>query len=357
MKRLPALYPHHIVAEAWPRLRANWLIEMEHVMLGTAPNDRAVRAETLASEPILDGAGIRETVRVFYAPGFKASFDAVIARPAREGRFPVITWNQFADDGDCPALNEAIARGYAVAAFKRDQLFEDKENGGTAACDAYGDGFTWRGIRAWAFGHSKLLDYLETTDYADKAKFVATGHSRGGKAALAAGAYDERFAVTAPNNSGCGGAGCFRVLAGRDGKLEKDATRVETLGRIATKFPYWFADGFARYGGEAPYFPAGNEENLRFDLHTLKATVAPRHLVTLEGLDDAWSNPFGTYISWRAAQPAFDLLSAGDRNNVYYREGGHGFHREDWLALLDYCDKAFYGKRVQTVFNNAPFTV
>ena len=329
-------------AAGWLRRADEYAALIERCMLGSAPVDHAVRGETISRRPALEGRALYEIVEIHYGPKLRHSFLAHILRPARPGRFPAITFNMFTQSYGCPRAADAIERGYVIAMFDKEQLFHDQRTHRTDACDAY-PGCDWGAIRIWAWGHSKLIDYLEGQDYVDSGRFVATGHSRGGKAALAAGAYDARIAVTAPINSGCGGAGCFRVLGDRAGE-NGDPLREESLGRIAAVFPYWWRKGFERYGNMEPPHAPGPEHALPFDLHALKALVAPRALFSVEGLDDAWANPYGTYLTWQAAQPVFDLLGAGENNCVMYREGGHAFGEEDWGYLLDFCDWRFFGK-------------
>ncbi len=67
----------------------------------------------------------------------------------------------------------------------------------------------WRGGRG-AF--ERVVDYLHTLSNVDTKHIAATGHSRGGKAVLLAGALDERIALTAPNDAGCMGTGCTRLI-------------------------------------------------------------------------------------------------------------------------------------------------
>jgi hypothetical protein len=164
------------------------------------------------------------------------------------------------------------------------------------------------------------VDYLETLPEADKTRIAVTGHSRGGKAALLAGALDERIALTAPNNSGCMGAGCTRVP--HDG---------ESLERIASVFPYWFSTRLAEF--------VGRETRLPFDQHSVKALVAPRALLSTEGLEDRWANPDGAQLTHDAAKPVFDFLGASDKIGIVFRPGGHGHTPEDWTTLLDFADR------------------
>lgn len=186
-----------------------------------------------------------------------------------------------------------------------------------------------------------------TREEVDPDRLVATGHSRGGKAALAAAAFDERFAICAANNSGAGGAGCFRLLGDRHGQTQDSGT-VESMDRVGHAFPHWWNEAFLAFGADAPPYGHAEEARLPFDLHILKALIAPRALITTEGLDDTWANPYGTWKTWQAAQPVYGLLGAGDRNAVFYREGGHGYGEADCQAVLDFCDMVFFGKNLRT---------
>src|ERR1035438_7020485 len=64
----------------------------------------------------------------------------------------------------------------------------------------------WGVLRAWAWGASRALDYFETDKSVDAKQVAVEGHSRNGKAALVAMAYDPRFAVGYLSSSGEGGA-------------------------------------------------------------------------------------------------------------------------------------------------------
>ena len=244
-----------------------------------------------------------------------------------------------------------MRRGYILAGFDREQVMQDKAGGRSPAQEAY-PGFDWGAVRVWAWAQSLLADYLLTREDVDRDKLVCTGFSRGGKAALACGIFDERYSVCASVCSGAGGCGCFRYLGDRDGFCQ-DVKKVESLGRIGSKFPYWWTKDSAHWWPAPDPTQMGLEQEFPFDSHTLKALIAPRRLFSIEGTDDAWSNPRGSALTWRAAQPAFDKL--GGENLIHYHAGGHRFDREDWRALLDYCDKAFRGIEPKEPLENCPF--
>lgn len=334
----------------WPRQRAYLKEMMAHYLYGHMPQDAGtVSGEVIGSRERFAGRVTEETVRIRCGPGGQISFDAVVRRPNGPGRYPVITVNHFTGQPPCPVEEELCRRGYCLVMFEKDQLAPDvmgcAEDAFGGPCSAVYPEQDWRAIAMWAWGHSRLADYLVTTTYADCEKLVATGHSRCGKAAMCAAIYDERFAACVAAGSGCGGAGNFRYLGGRMGEGLGES---ETLGKITRcdRFWYWFADAGAAFGNREDLSRLGQEHRLPFDLHFLRALMAPRPFLVLEGLDDTWANPFGTQVSWLAAQPVYELLGAGGHNAMRFREGGHEYNREDWLAALSFLDHTLLHKNV-----------
>ena len=65
--------------------------------------------------------------------------------------------------------------------------------------------------------------------------------------------------------------------------------------------------------------------------------------MTTDAVGDLWANPYGTQVTQTAAKEVFDFLGAGDKTGMHFREGGHAQNEEDWLALVDFADKVFYG--------------
>ena len=337
---------------AWQKQRAEWVALAEDCLYGHAPEACTIRSECLEKQIIFGGLGIREVIRIHYGPDLAYFFDVIVYAPAKQGRYPAITWNQFSGGKfDCCPYEEAVKRGYIIAWFDREQVAEDEKPGSRDLYNIYPE-YDWGAIRGWAWAQSRVADYLLTRDDVDPEKLCCTGFSRGGKAALAAGIFDEHFSICAPICAGAGGCGCFRYLGTEAGFIQ-DVRQVESLGRIGSVFPHWWTNNFARWFPQPDPTQMGMEQEFPFDSHTLKALIAPRHLFTSDGMQDDWSNPRGTALTWRAAQPAFDLL--GGRNVAHFRAGGHAFGETDWLALLDFCDEVYYGCETGRTWDTCPF--
>jgi hypothetical protein len=321
----------------WPAQRRRLLETILHYQYGPLPPRGSRVTGTLkATHELPDGLGTVREVELSMGPRGALKVRLMLAIPSGKGPFPVIL------DGDLgwDRLNDAfialvLKRGYILAAFNREQVGPDsaERKGVYEAWPDYDGGR----LAAWAWGFHRTLDYLLTLPEVDGKRIAATGHSRGGKCALLAGATDERIAVTAPNNSGCGGAGNYRFY---------DA-KCETLEAIVDRFPYWFHARFADFMGKVTRLP--------FDQHTLKACVAPRALLSTEALGDLWANPQGTQQTYQAAKEVYAWLGVPDRIGIHFRPGGHEHGLQDFETLLDFCDAQFFGKGVSRRFDALAF--
>lgn len=325
----------------WPARRR----ELLGLILGIAygrlpPVPPCTRGEELHSHAIPRLMGARHSqYRIVTGRDRSFQFLLHLLVPPGRGPFPVILtgdacWRDVADD---IALN-VLRRGYILAEFNRTEIVPDHvpsvRRTGLRRVYPKGD---YGALAAWAWGYHRCVDFLATLPCADAARVAVVGHSRGGKAALLAGATDERIALTAPNNSGCGGAGCFRY----------QGPKSETLAVILNAFPHWFSPRLKAF--------IGREDTLPFDQHSLKALVAPRSLLSTEARGDLWANPSGTWQTHRAAREVFRFLGAEDRIGIRYRPGGHQHGPADWSILLDFADWQFRGTRPRTRYNINPY--
>jgi hypothetical protein len=283
------------------------------------------------------------------------TFRADIYIPFGSGPFPAIINVGKDEAGSQIDYNQTITgRGYIYACLYYEDLDPDKRDGYRdvigPAQQAYPT-FDWGSIAVWAWGAMRVADFLMEESWVDaidgflnvnKSALIITGHSRRGKTALLAAAFDDRFAMVDCNGGGTGGGAAFRVQGGQS----------ETLFLITLKslYFYWFKPGFSVY--------AYREYALPIDQHFLRALVAPRIILTTDGLDDLWANPLGVQAVYEAAQPVFDYLHASINNCIHFREGGHGFLEEDFDALLELADNKLLGVgELHKDYYMTPFTM
>lgn len=239
-----------------------------------------------------------------------------------------------------------VKRGYAVAIFHTSHVDPDDKDGfdqgirgfftrlqhGSDAGIADRQPADWGALAAWAWGASRVVDHLVTLPQIDDQRIAVIGHSRGGKTALWAAAEDPRFSAVFVNQSGCGGAALSRRRYG------------ETIARITSVFPHWFAINLNQY--------AEAEDQLPIDQHQLFALVAPRAAMVGSAAEDLWADPRGEYLSLAHAAPAYRLLGQSaisdlempplaqprfeGRTGYIVRPDKHNLREDDWAHYLDF---------------------
>jgi len=249
-------------------------------------------------------------------------------------------------------IEDLIDRGYALATFYNGDIDPDtpEQRGLQRLFRRPDPGDDCGTIAAWAWGLQRAVDYLVTTPDIDARRIVVTGHSRTGKAALVAAAFDERIAMAIPHQAGCGGSAPSRarIAIGKAyNTLDNVQTRPpETVANINDAFPHWFNLRFKEFNS--------TPERLPFDQNCLVALCAPRPVLFTNGQLDTWINPAGQFEVLRAAAPVYRLLRSGDFTaeelppnghmiggvlGYYLRPGGHSLLREDWKVFLDFADQ------------------
>ena len=237
-------------------------------------------------------------------------------------------------------VKEIVTRGFGVATVYYgdvDPDFNDGfKNGIHELFDAKRDSSSCGSIATWAWGLSRVMDYLVTDKDINAKKVIVMGHSRLGKTSLWAGASDQRFAMTVANNSGSCGAAISRRKFG------------ETVGRINTAFPHWFCDNFKKYNEK--------EELMPVDQHELLALIAPRPVYVASAAEDLWADPKGEFLSCVYASPVYQLLglkgfpakempalNAPIIGSIAYhiRPGKHDVTLYDWNCYMDFAEGYF----------------
>jgi hypothetical protein len=248
-----------------------------------------------------------------------------------------------------------VARGYAAIIFKNTDLALDSylpkyAADGTAIIQdpSFTDGFyacwapertlrSWGAVSVWAWGASRVMDWIETEPLIDSTHVAVVGHSRGGKTSLWAAATDTRFAMACVNNSGCCGA-----------KLNHVATPCsETIQQDNNNNPHWFSRAYRQFNGRDAFLP--------YDQHWIAALIAPRLLYIASASKDLPAGPWGEFLTARYASPVWQLYGKTglienhpyriddpfQQGHVAYhiREGQHDLKLVDWNYYMDFADR------------------
>jgi hypothetical protein len=347
-------------SDKWPARRAEILdLFREHVYGRSASLPQELRFKVIEEDPsAMSGAATLRRVAVMSANnGREFVFQLTMFVPnAGQGRVGLFLFlNNRAESNTDPTRKEksgfwpaeqVIARGYGIAAIQVEALaLDDRFRYRDAAIWLFEGSLTppsqrpanaWGALAAWAWGASRAMDYLVTDARVDPARVAVVGHSRGGKAALWAGAEDQRFSMVIANESGEGGAALSRRPFG------------ETLARITTSFPHWFNETYATFAGRVDALPV--------DQHMLLALIAPRALYVASADEDLWADPRGEFLSLAHSSPVYALwgdpqigadmppleqpLIAG-RRGYHVRRGPHNLTPYDWDRFADFADKVW----------------
>ncbi len=236
-------------------------------------------------------------------------------------------------------VEKILERGYGIATIYCGDLdpdFDDGFKNGVQSMypELQGKGDNFSTMAAWAWGLSRAMDYFETDKEINSKRVAVFGFSRLGKAALWAGATDERFAMVISNESGAGGAKLFHRNMG------------EKIRRLNTVFPHWYCNNFRNYMDKDSILP--------FDQHMVIALVAPRPIYVASALEDTNSDPEGEFWGEKAAEPVYKLFKKeglpADKwpapnqpvmGQIAYhvRTGRHDVTDYDWTQYLNFADK------------------
>ena len=347
--------------EQWETIRAPELLkEFTNEEYGKRPVERPSALAFEKAEPdkvMMDGKAIRKRIRVMYAGpygGGTFTFTAFIPRQEKPAPAFLLICNRKPDENIDPErqvksgfwpAEEIVARGYAAIAFWNGDIAPDYDTGNRVGVFAafenvsipYRPKNAWGTLSAWAWGASRVMDWIETELLLDAKHVAVVGHSRGGKTALVAGVYDKRFAMSCSNDSGCSGAKLNHM----------DLPKSEHLHQIAARFPYWFC---------LNYISHVNAETIwRVDQHEFIALIAPRLVCIASASEDDWAGQEAEYYAGLLASPAWELY--GKKGLVangfpapetplqegcisyHLRTGQHNLTPYDWNCYMDFADR------------------
>ena len=238
--------------------------------------------------------------------------------------------------------------GVAVITFTNDQIGVQNDatsRGQGLFYDLYGSNATASAMMAWAWGVSRILDGLEDNSAAANLnldKIAVTGCSRNGKGALVAGAFDNRIALTIPQESGSGGDACWRLSDAMYARGEV----VQTLMEIVTE-NVWFSEEFATFTNKTDLLP--------FDHHMLAGLIAPRPMLAIENAAYLWLGPWSCFGCMKAAHAIWEALGVPDQMG-FSEVGNHShcvFPASEQPDLSAYINKFLLDQEADTnVFNN-----
>jgi hypothetical protein len=317
----------------WRKQRRPEIVEMfDREVLGRVPEHvPGVRWEIASTENVNDGGVATVTKHLIghvdnaAYPAITVNIEADLTLPAKAaGRAPVViefTFEKYPRNPNKPAgpppppeklptwKQQVLAKGWGYALLYPTTIQADNGAGlaeGIIGLTNQGQPRKlddWGALRAWAWGGSRLMDYLETDKAVDAKHVAVEGHSRFGKAALVTMAYDQRFVAAYVSSSGAGGSALARRRFG------------EQLENIAGTGEYHWMDGnYLKYAGTLT--PA----DMPVDTQELIALCAPRAVFIGGGTTkgDGWADAHGSFLAEVGAGPVYTLLGKKDLGTTVY---------------------------------------
>jgi hypothetical protein len=262
--------------------------------------------------------------------GGSITLTTTITTPSGAGPFPAIIGMDTGGTGSLPS-SIFTSRGIATMTFTSSQLTPQLPNRGQGAIYGLYPDAKVGSMILWAWGVSRIIDGLEKTaaqNKIDLTRLAVTGCSYAGKMALYAGAFDERIALTIPEESGGGGEAAWRVSATMTGTEDLEHAQGTA----------WYLQGLTAFNN-------ANAGKLPFDQHELAAMVAPRALLTIGNPDIAYLSSEAGYVSMKAATEVYKGLGVHDRIG-FSQVGGHAhcaFPTSQTADVAAFVDKFLVG--------------
>lgn len=355
-----------------PEIRKRFLESMYGVRPAAAEHPKVSFVTESPDRTMMGGHAVRKRIRISYEGPYGTNSFVVTAfipkkdRPASSfvlicNRDPLknIDPERVEKSPFWPA-EEIVNRGYAAIAFYNGDVAPETYEPSTAFLSGVFPCYerpsdrtdtSWGTLSAWAWGASRVMDWIESEPALDEKRVAVVGHSRGGKTSLLAGATDERFALTCVNCSGCGGAKLAHV----------DLPESEYYALfLHWRVTYWFCGRFQRdfmNRDRMIYRPDPwrgiSCKPLDVDQHQWAALIAPRLLAIASATEDKCAGPLGEYYTAKLASPAWELYGVrglvadgwpapdvpqAEGNLCYHiRTGSHDLTTYDWGVYMDFA--------------------
>jgi dienelactone hydrolase len=307
----------------WSHQRTLIRSAFEHWIYGRMPPaPDNLRATVTRVQP--DGEVTMRDVRLEFGPSHRAHLRVQCYFPPGHGPFPVLLTNE---NPKYAWLAPAVRRGYIGCTYFAGDDNAPMTDDSDGFIEIYPD-YDFSGLARRAWAAMRAVDYLYSLPEVDKHKIALTGHSRNGKQALLAAAFDERFAAVIPSSGNTGEGDPWRYTT--------DMFVNESIEQITGAFPFWFHPRLR--------FFAGREHKLPVDQNLLMALVAPRGLMMSTSYSENEGNPWGFEQAWRSVRKVYRFLGHEENLALYFRNGEHPTVTEDIERFVDFCDATF-GRR------------
>jgi cephalosporin-C deacetylase-like acetyl esterase len=306
--------------EDWGRRRAEIRTLIEQWITGRMPPAPGNVRSIVTGEKKEGGVTIRD-VRLEFGPDRKASLRVQLVIPPGKGPFPVFLTNHARNR---PWIAPAVRRGYiGCIYFAADPIYGSSDDS-DKFIEVYPE-YDFSALARWAWAAMRAVDYLHTLAEVDVAKIGIAGHSRNGKQALIAAAFDERITAAIPSSGNTGEGDPWRYTT--------DPFVNESIEQITSGFPGWFHPRLR--------FFAGREHKLPVDQNSMMALVAPRGLLMMSAYSESQGNSFGFEQAYRSVRRVYDLMGAVRNVGLLLRPGEHPTTAEDIEVFVDFFDTVF----------------
>lgn len=320
--------------ENWPERRQQLADQMERWVLGVAPPAPGNVVAEILEKTTIDGYEVWN-VRLSFGPDHAAKLGVKLYLPKNRAPSGIFlcdseryrSWVKKAMDGGGFGFAVHNARdGRGDESLKYSELFGKRD---------------WSALRRRGWSASRALDWLVTLPFVDPHQVYIGGHSRSGKVALTAAAFDPRFAGVISSSSGTAGSIPYR--------FSDQYYSGASVERMSRQHPDWI-------NLRARFF-AGNEDKLPVDSHFLYALIAPRPLLTSTATEDAVESTWAVEQVHRSIEPVYEMFGRASNLVVRYRPGGHTiFGPETPAAYSDFLLNARSGAQpLSRLFPYRPF--